>query len=162
MSPTATQAAIQTKATLHTVAALQTNSPITQTPCHQLPPKPQYPQQKPGKVIPKQDWPKWNDHVQCLPPIQSTVLPLLPAMNKATLFTLHPCILHCQMMQSLWYQLMLTQTLIDCLSSMILLDATSNLSRTTSKNLFDLITNLPPMYPMALLTNLSCTPVYEK
>ncbi len=58
-------------------------------------------------------------------------------------------------MQSLWQQLKITQTLIDCLSSMILLDTTNHQSQTTSKNLFDLITELPPMQPMVLLTNLS-------
>jgi len=90
------------------------------------------------------------------------IFPLLPAENAAIPFNLHPSLPHSQMMQSLWQQLKITQTLIKHLSSMILLDVTNNQSQTTSKNLFDLITKLPPMQPMALPTNLSHFPACKK
>jgi len=144
------------------VAALQSDPPLTQTPCHRLSPETHYPQQNPGNITPKPAWPIRNDHIQGLRPVQSNLLPLFPAGNAEIPLNLcHPSPPHSQLMQSLWQQLKITQTLINHLSSMILLNTTNHRSRTTSKNLFDLITELP-MQPMALPTNLSHFPASKK
>jgi len=81
LHPSTIMSSKATQATLHTKAALHTKLPTIQTLCHQLPPKPQYPQQNLGKVIPMPAWTKWNDHIQCIQPI-NLLSPSTPFCNQ--------------------------------------------------------------------------------
>jgi len=145
-SSTTTSTVTQTTA-LPTVTAIHPDPSTTPLLYHQSPPKPQNTQQNLGKVPTMPVWTTQNDHVLCTDTIHSN-LPLECAA-KPIFSTSPPSLMPCQLMQRLWKELTITQTLLDRLSNMILLEATSN-QQSTPKNLFKLLTDLPQTNVTAL------------
>jgi len=124
-SSTTTSTATQTTA-LPTVTAIHPEPSTTPLLYHQSPPKPQNTQQNLGKVPTMPVWTTRNDHVLCTDTVHSNLLPPLECTTKPIFSTSPPSLMPCQLMQRLWKELRITQTLLDRLSSMILLDATSD------------------------------------
>ena len=142
MMTTATQAALPKETAL-------LNKPLTiKHLFHQSLPQPQHPQQN-SENVNLTAWTKQNDHIQCTQTIPPTFSSPLDYATESNPSTPPSSSLSCKLMQRLWKQLMITKTMLNCLSNMISIKATSKPSR---KNLYDLITNLPPIDPKDLLT----------
>ena len=139
-----------TQTTCHTKAAPHTEPPITMILCHQLPPKPQHPQQNVDNVLPTP-----NRTQQNVPsPGIKSIQPTLPYSDFATETISTPHSLSpCSLLQRLLNELAITMTLIDRLSDLLSIDATSH-SSSTLKNLFDLITELPQIIPLSGLVSI--------
>jgi len=153
LTPSSTTTSTATQTALPTEAALHPEPSIKLLPYHQAPPKSPNTQQNLGKVLTTQAWTTRNVHILCTDPIQSTLLPSLKLATKPIFSTPHPSLMPGQLMHRLWKELTFTMTLLDCLSNMILIDATSN--QPSNPNFFELLTNLPQINPKALLANLS-------
>jgi len=147
LDPSMTMMTKATHAILPHETALPTKPPTIKTICHKFLPKPQHPNQTlamfktcqlgQNKMI--------TSNTPNLPPTLSS------PHNLATksIFSTPPLSpLSCNLIQRLQQQLTITKALINCLSNMIPTKATN---KPSSKNLFDLITDLPPINPMALL-----------
>jgi len=134
-----------------TTEALKTKPLSINMICHPSPPLIMYPHQTLGPVI-TMSAQKWSHQNQCNQTVQPTQS---PSPHDATEST------NSSMLTHLWNELALTRILLDRLSS-LLVPKFNVPSRTTSKALFELITNLPLNGPLPPSTTPSHTPAYLK
>jgi len=150
INPSSTTTSTVTQMTaLPNVTAIHPDPSTTPLLYHQSPPKPQNTQQNLGKVPTMPVWTIRNDHVLCTDTVQSNLLPPLECTTKPIFSTSPPSLMPCQLMQRLWKELTITQTLLDRLSNMILIEATSD-QQSVPKHLFELLTDLPQTNVTAL------------
>jgi len=127
--------------------APHTKPPITTLLRNQSPSKPQHPQQNVNKVLLTPNQTQQNVPSPGIKSVQLTLTNSdLATETRSTPHSLSPC----SLLQRLLNELAITMTLIDRLSDLLSIDATSH-SSSTLKNLFDLITELPQIESKAII-----------
>jgi len=142
--------------------SLQTNPPSTPDSSHPSPPPIKHNHQNYGTETSLLAMNPFNQD-QCIRPTKPTLLPPPQSVidpSTATLTSI-PSLSNLPLMQSLMQKLAITKTLVDRLCRMIPLLFNNASSKTTEKDLFELIADLPSHDPLPLLITPSSTSDYE-